>query len=187
MRTVIALSALAILATASLPASTIEYSVAAVSTTTTGMNGASKTLYRYTFIPDGVDFQVDQALDIEFSSSVFSELSSGSAGSAFDLLLLQPNNPPQAPGIFSALATVSSPSLQTISVNALFIGPGLPGPLPYSINQFNSQGAFVRSISSGTTVPVPASTPEPSTALLVVLALATGSSASVLRKKLNII
>jgi hypothetical protein len=142
----------------SLSANTIiQFQVAAVGTT------GGQTLYRYTYAISGVAFVANEELDIQFAPALFGQISNGVAPAGFDLLLFQPNNPPQAAGDYSALATVDHPSLAgPFSVDFTFTGPGTPGSQAYSINQFDSNLNFVGVVTSGGTTASPVSgVPEP--------------------------
>jgi hypothetical protein len=123
----------------------------------------------YQYFVSGFDFLVNQALDIQFGqvgpNNLFGQLSNGKAPAGFDLILFQPNNPPQAPGDYSALALVNHPSLTgTFSVEFTLTGTGVPGSQVFTISQFDSNGNFVSLLASGNTqlagsgaVPEPAS------------------------------
>jgi uncharacterized protein (TIGR03437 family) len=158
----------------SLSATTVQYQVSISGTT-----GA------YQYFVSGFDFRVNgpcvnpihpsatectDELDIEFDPNLFDQISNGLAPAGFNLLLFQPNNPPKAPGDYSALgvvAIVDHASLAgTFSVDFTF-NPGVTpgGPLcpprsdPFSqcffINQFDSNGIFEGVVASGVTVPAP--------------------------------
>src|SRR5437764_919742 len=47
-------------------------------------------LYRYNYTVSGIQFQVNQELDIRFDPAKYGTLSNGIAPAGFDLLLLQP-------------------------------------------------------------------------------------------------
>jgi hypothetical protein len=101
-------------------------------------------------------------LDIQFDPTMFGQLLNGVAGTGFDLLLLQPNNPPQAPGDYSALAIIDHPSLGgPFRVDFTLTGPLGSGSQPYSILQFDSSGNFEGSVLTGITVPLNTAVPEP--------------------------
>lgn len=170
MRILIGLSFLAGLMTVHLPAATIQFQVSTV-----GVTGTGDTLFRYNYFLSGFDFLTNQALDIQFSPTLFRTLSNGVVGTGFDLFLFLPDNPPGASGDYSAMATVDHPSLaQTFQVDFTYTGTGSPGAQFYSVNQFNANGGFVGVLSSGNTIPVSSSVPEPSGLLLSGLGLLTG-------------
>ena len=131
--------------------------------------GAPPPLERYTYTYDmsGITLLANQELDIVFSAALYTTLSNGVVSSGFDLMLLQPNNPPGAPGHFSALAlsnigVVPGPW----SVDFLFNGPGTPGSQPFFINQYDASGRFITTLESGTTQNS-AQVPEPGTFMLL--------------------
>lgn len=163
--------------------------------TTTGTTG----IYQYTV--SGFGFSANQpclsdsvpagnpglecfdVLDIEFDPNVFSQISNGVAPAGFDVLLFQPNNPPQAPGDYIAEAIVNQPSLNGIfSVDFALTGNGTPGSQQYSIDQFDTAGLFMGAVpldASGATVGntvLPATaTPEPASLSLCGAAFIAGS------------
>ena len=151
---------LSALLTVSLSASPIlQYQV-----TTNGTTGT------YHYFVSGFDFLANQELDIQFgqlgSANLFGVLSNGKAPAGFDLMLFQPNNPPQAPGDYSALALVNHPSLTgTFSVDFTLTGTGVPGPQSFTISQFDSNGMFVSLLASGTTQLEGSGAPEPASFL----------------------
>jgi hypothetical protein len=134
----------------------------------------------YTYFLSGFDYRANQPclnnpallcddeLDIQFpvtSPVIFEQLSNGVAGPGFDLLLFQPNNPPQAQGDYSALATVDHPPLAgPFKVDFTFTGSGTPGSQEFSISQFDvNTGSFQNAIvaSGFTTALVSSTVPEP--------------------------
>jgi hypothetical protein len=126
-------------------------------------NGATAT---YQYFVSGFDFLVNQELDIQFgqlgSSNIFGLLSNGKAPAGFDVMLFQPNNPPQAPGDYSALAVVDHPSLSgPFSVDVTLTGTGVLGSQFFTISQFDSNGMFVSVLASGSTEPQGSDAPEP--------------------------
>jgi hypothetical protein len=130
-------------------------------------NGTTGT---YQYFVSGFDFLANEELDIQFgqpgSNNVFGQLSNGKAPAGFNLLLFQPNNPPQAPGDYSALAVVGHPSLAgTFSVDFTLTGTGVPGSQSFSISQFDSNGNFVSLAASGTTQLLGSGVPEPASFL----------------------
>ena len=142
-------------------------------------NGTTET---YKYFVSGFDFLANQELDIQFgqlgSSNVFGHLSNGKAPAGFDVMLFQPNNPPQAPGDYTALALVDHPSLSgTFSVDVTLIGTGVQagagvqGPQLFTISQFDSNGMFVSLLASGSTQLAGSATPEPASFLPCGMAL----------------
>ena len=137
------------------------------------------TVGTYHYFVGGFDFLVNEALDIQFgqlgSNNLFGQLSNGVAPAGFDLKLFQPNNPPQAPGDYSALAMVDHPSLTgTFSVDFTLTGTGMPGSQVFSISQFDSNGKFVNLVASGSTQLVGSGVPEPAGFLPCGVALIIG-------------
>jgi hypothetical protein len=133
--------------------------------------------------PGNPAFECFDVLDIEFDPNVFSQISNGVAPAGFEVLLFQPDNPPQAPGDYIAEAMVNQPSLNgTFSVDFALTGNGTPGSQQYSINQFDTAGSFMGAVplnASGQTVGstvLPASgAPEPASLSLCGAALIMGS------------
>jgi hypothetical protein len=119
-------------------------------------------LYQIDYVVSGIQFQMNQELDIRFDPALFDSLSNGSAGPGFDVLLLQPDNPPGAFGDYSAMALVNSPSLSSMfRVVVRYHGAGSPGPQPFAINQFDANGRFVSVVDRGTTQSPLTFAPEP--------------------------
>ena len=112
------------LLTASLGASTlIQYDLTAL-----GGNA-----YRYTYHTNGLNLLVNYELDILFDAALYGSLSNGVTPAGFDLLLLQPNQPVGAQGVFNALALVDQPSALSFSVDFTFLGAGSPGPQEFAV------------------------------------------------------
>jgi hypothetical protein len=168
----------------SLSASIIQFEVTTSGGTNGTANGATGT---YQFFVSGFVFRANQpctnnpalecseALDIQFDPTMFGQLSNGVAPAGFDLLLFQPNNPPQAPGDYSALALVDQPSVAgQFSVDFTFIGPGTPGSQAFSIDQFDSNGGFQGVVATGETAPLASGAPEPSSVSLIAAGLMAG-------------
>ncbi len=142
--------------------------------------------FEISYVVSGFAFQANQALDIEFAPSLYANLTNASAGSGFSVIVFQPNSPPGVPGDYTALALHDNPSLsQAFTVDVTFLGPVMPGSQPFSIDQFDSTGAFVSTVSSGvTTNQVPQSvTPEPGTPFLVALGLVLCTLAGVGKRR----
>src|SRR5450631_4002936 len=128
---------LSVLSSFRLSAGTIQFQL-----TTNGTTGT------YVYFLSGFDFRANapcgspihplatgcsDELDIEFDPSVFSGLSNGVAPADFDLAVFQPNNPPSAPGDYSALALLDHASLAGPFSVAFTLFPGqLPGPQTFS-------------------------------------------------------
>jgi hypothetical protein len=176
----------------SLSASIIQYEVTTTGGTNGSANGATGT---YQFFLSGFVFRANEpcannpaltcsdALDIEFDPTMFGQLSNGVAPTGFDLLLFQPNNPPQAPGDYSALALVDHPSLAgQFSVDFTFIGQGTPGSQAFSIDQFDSHGGFQGVVATGETAPLATGAPEPSSVSLIAAGLMAGGILLALRR-----
>jgi hypothetical protein len=131
-------------------------SAASITSTVTNLN---TNLFRYTYTVSNFSFQINQELDIRFDPTLYTNLANGTAPANFNVVLLQPNSPQGVPGDFTALSTINNPSLNgQFSVDVNYLGFGTPGPQPFMINQFNSDGQFVSTLESGFVV-----TPEPST------------------------
>jgi hypothetical protein len=172
---------LSALSSFSLSAGTIQFQL-----TTNGTTGT------YVYFLSGFDFRANapcgspihplatgcsDELDIDFDPSVFSGLSNGVAPADFDLAVFQPNNPPSAPGDYSALALLDHASLAGPFSVAFTLFPGqLPGPQTFSIRQFanNGNGSFEGIVESGTTAPVGSGVPEPASSSLSGTALVLG-------------
>lgn len=140
---------------ATLQAATIQFQVVDL--------GAN--LHRYDYFISGYTFQQGQELDISFDPTQYGTLSKGVAPSGFNLLLLQPNNPPGGDGLYSATALANSPSLGgTFSVDFTFSGTGQPAAQPFVIGYFDQSGIHI--LQSGSTAPIMQGIPEPNSFLL---------------------
>jgi hypothetical protein len=159
---------------------------------TTGSTGT------YTYSLSGFDYRANQpcsnnaallcddVLDIQFAVApppqqnllqpavIFGQLSNGAAGTGFELLLFQPNNPPQSQGDYIALATVDHPSLSgPFTVDFTFSGSGVPGSQPFTISQYDLAGAFENVVFSGSTTAT-TTAPEPVSFLFCSVGLISG-------------
>lgn len=126
--------------------------------------------YLYTYSINIANLSANQGIYIEFDPTVYNSLSDGTADSDFTLVLQQPNNPPGAPGAYSAKADVNNPSLAgPFSVQVSFLaGSGQWASQPWEIQQFNSDGVVTGVVESGNTgLSIATNTPEPATATLV--------------------
>lgn len=134
-------------------------------------------LFRYTYFLSGVTFPANQELDVFFDPLLYGSLSNGKAPSGFDVLLVQPNNPPGTFGEYSVLALVNNPSLAgTFSVDFTFLKPGQqPGPQPFAIGTFSTNGFNNIPGSPGVTTPQAATNvPEPTSLLLAAVGILMG-------------
>jgi hypothetical protein len=130
-------------------------------------------LFTYTYTVSGFDLLANQDIDIQFDQTIYSMLSNGVADSDFNLVLLQPNNPPGSAGDYSALALVDNPSLAgPFSVQVSFLNGVVnpPASQPYLLEQF-SNGTYQSTFGNGSISIVP----EPSSAVLVLLGCAAGA------------
>jgi hypothetical protein len=152
----------------------VSMSAGTVESHVTPLGGAS---YEYNFILSGFAFQPHEELDVRFDPATFIALSNGVGPSGYNVVVLQPNNPPGVAGDYTALALIANPSTAgSFSVQAVYSGPGKPGSLPFFLEQFNSDDVFVSTVSAGFTTPVTATSdvPEPATLTLVSASLILG-------------
>ena len=172
-RTVLLAFLLAFLLTGRLSATTILYQASPL-----GGN-----VFQLTYLVNDLTFSANQELDIEFDPALFSLLSNGTAGSDFDLLLFQPNNPLGSVGLYAALALIDNPSLSSpFQVNAVYLGPGSPGPQRFSLAEFDGNRELRQVLQTGSTTQ---SSPEPSVWSLTVLGLiACGACRASLRRRI---
>lgn len=142
-------------------AASITFDVDVVGTTGTG-----ETLYRYTYSFASLTLGEDTEVDIRFSPTVYGMLLNPVAPLGFDVLVLQPNNPPGTFGDYSALAMVDNPPLDgPFTVDFTLLGSAVPGSQQFFINQIADDGTVTR-LDSGFTTPIGA-VPEPATFVLV--------------------
>jgi hypothetical protein len=99
-------------------------------------------------------------------------------------MLFQPNDPVLAAGDYSAYALVANPSLAgPFSVNfTLTPGGPTPGAQTFFIEQFDNNG-FFEGLTTGTTVLLGNSTPEPASWQLTALVLVAGGITLAVRSK----
>ena len=124
------------------------------------VNGQS--LFRNSYVALDFSLQLNQALEIEFDQAQYGTLSNAQGPANFNLLLLQPNNPPGVAGLFSALALNIAQPPMSFGVNYIFLGTGQPSTQRFFINQFDAAGSLVSTITSGVTTPPSSVIPEPS-------------------------
>lgn len=163
MRTLLLLSVMGALVTVA-PAASISFEVTDL--------GGNQFRYSYTFT--GLSLQANQEIDIRFDPALYANLSNGIAPPQFDLLVLQPNNPPGTFGDYSILSLINNPDLTgNFSVEFQFLGSGQPGAQPYLINEYDATGDFVGTVGRGMTQTAadPADVPEPQSLWLVGLSL----------------
>lgn len=138
--------------------------------------------YRITYSLYGFSFLLNQELDIQFDPGMYQGLSNGIGPVSFDVLLLQPNNPPGTFGVFSALALVDRPAASGgFSVDITMTGFGRPGVQRFAINQLDEHGLLVSSMDSGYTRA--GTVPEPATSLPAAVALLVGSVSIAVRRR----
>jgi len=162
MRTLCRLLIITGILAVNLLSATIEFDVSIVGTAPGG-----ETLYRYIYLLEnlGVPVQENTEIDIRFDPGLFGMLLNPVAPPEFDVLLLQPNNPPGTFGDYSILALTDNPPLAgPFSVDFTFTGPGTPGSQPFFINLIDPVSGAITPIDSGTTTPAGGTVvPEPGT------------------------
>jgi|SRR5581483_636167 len=173
-----------IVTAAAINAATISYRINPV-----GLDSTGDMVYMYTYNVSELTLQSNQELDIYFDPSIFDTLSDPVAGSEFQTVLAQPNNPPGAPGDFGIIPNSDNTVVTgPFSVEFTLNGSAPAGSQPYTITQFLPSGVAIGVIASGTTVPaggVPTPEPDPivftGTALLFGLVLGAARSRSARR------
>jgi hypothetical protein len=139
--------------------------------------------YRYNYTLSGFALQANQELDIRFDPAIYTGLSNGVAPSDYDLLVLQPNNPPGTAGDYRAFALVNNPSLAgPFSVDVTLQNGASPDSQPFFVNQYSQAGLLLSSTAGGFTTSV-STVPEPATLSLGFLALIIGGAARALRRR----
>jgi hypothetical protein len=149
-------------------------------------SGDSLGLDHYSYFVNGITLQANQELEFQFPPNLFGTLSNGIAGNGFELVLLQPNNPPGTFGDYGVLALGNyTTSTRMFGVDFVYLGAGEPGPQPYSINQFDQNGNFISTVESGMTEPASQTEiPEPASfAPLVAGLLAMGGALWSVRRR----
>jgi hypothetical protein len=142
--------------------------------------GSPDNVYRYTYLFTG-SIAANQEIDIQFDPGLFSHLMNATASSGFDLLLLQPNNPPGVPGDLSALALNNISGPGTLGVDVVYLGTGIPGVQTFFVNTFGPGGELTL-VESGSTVSASA-VPEPNTFLFTGGTFVICCSAILLRRR----
>ncbi len=163
----IALSAgllLSICASPALPA-TIQYQAVDIN--------PAQNLWQYDYFVSGTTFTVNQSFTIFFDYHTFSNLQNPqpAASSDWNAIVLQPDLNLPDNGAYDGLALVNDPSLAaTFQVQFKWLGSGMPGSQPFTINQFDSAGNLIAVLETGNTVPFtpPSTVPEPRAGLLFI-------------------
>jgi len=170
---------------ASLHAGTVSYDLSVLPYAPPADAPAGSTMVQFTYYLSNFTFQANQELDIEFDPTLYGTMSNGQAPDGFALNLFQPDNPPGATGDFSALATVDMPTVAgAFTADVVFFGPGQPGPQPFSVNQFDDQGNFVTTITSGFATPAEnTAVPEPGSSWLSGVGLIMGAGWWIIRRR----
>jgi len=136
---------------------------------------------RYDYSISGITLQMNQDIDIRFDPALYGTLSNGVAPGEFNLLLLQPDNPPGTFGDYSALALADDPPFTgEFRVDFTYIGGGTPGSQPFFINQYDESRHLLATLASGTTV---AAVPEPTSFALLGVSLLTGAIIRAVRRR----
>ena len=124
--------------------------------------GSPDNVYRYTYLLSG-SIAAKPGGRYTIRSRPVCRLMNATASSGFDVLLLQPNNPPGVPGDLSALALNNITGPSTLGVDVVYLGTGIPGVQPFFINTVGAGGELTL-VESGSTVSASA-VPEPGTFL----------------------
>jgi hypothetical protein len=138
-----------------------------------GLDSSGDPLFRYTYVLSGLPLTQFTEVDLRFDPDLYGTLSNPVAPADYDVLVLQPNNPPGVPGDYKPLSLVPNPTQAGLfSVDFTFFGPGPPGSQPFFINQYDPNFMLINSVGPSFTTPAnPAVVPEPGTLLLVGAAL----------------
>lgn len=168
MRITVLLLALAI----PVAAAEIQYSVTDLPDSVPGQD-----LWRYDYTLVGFTFLANQGFSIAFTPTLYLSLVTPPPGvpPAWDLLVLQPDAGIPSNGLYDALALSDNPPIGPLfAIEFVFAGPGIPGPQPYTLNQFDASGQLIGSLGSGQTIGPPgvSQIPEPASAALLVLGAA---------------
>jgi hypothetical protein len=138
---------------ANLSAGTVSYDFTVLPIAPPADAPAGSSMLQLTYLLSNFSLVANQELDISFDPTLYGTLSNGTAPSGFLLNLFQPDNPPGAPGDFSALALSGASVTGSFSTDVVYFGSGQPAAQSYSINQFNTDGSFASEVTSGFTTP----------------------------------
>ncbi|MBV8820156.1 MAG: hypothetical protein JO022_17480 [Acidobacteriaceae bacterium] len=162
-------------------ASTIQFQVAEI-----GTNASGQAIDRFTYSTNGITLDQNEAVDLSFDRSRFSDLTNPVVPAGFVSNLAQPDNPLGLDGDFiispqSGAATLSGP----FSVDFTFIGSGVPDVQAFTIYEFDPQTGFIVSVlETGTTTPGGvAGTPEPASFATCGVLLAVGGMMWAVRRR----
>jgi hypothetical protein len=171
-----------VVTTASTNAATISYDISQV-----GLDVSGNMVYNYTYTVSGITLQSTQELDLFFDPAVFNTLSDPVAASAFQTILIQPNNPPGAPGDFGLIPNADNTVLDgPFSIDFTLTGPVIPGSQSYTITQYLSNGVSIGVVASGTTIPIAVTAvPEPSLTTFMGMGLLLGMAVGVSRCRIS--
>lgn len=129
-------------------------------------------LWQYRYQVSDFIFNTDFGFSIFFDPSLYQSLQEPPplVNADWDIIVLQPDPVIPDSGFYDALALVNGASLaDPFTLNVAWLG-GLdtsPGPQPFQVNEFDSQGNLLRVVESGQTVPVGQPVDEPPTLLLI--------------------
>jgi hypothetical protein len=177
---VLAVVLLAGLLAGSVSGASIQYEVSTIG------DWLGEPMYRFNYSFTGGPLNAGTEIDIRFPQSMYKTIWNGQAGWEFDVLLLQPNNPPGAVGVLSLLAFFDTGAvIDPFSVDFLLAPGGSFGPQDFYINEYDPWTLeFLGTVESGVTTAVstepPSHVPEPSALVLAGLGLAI---VGVLRKR----
>ncbi len=164
--------AMAGLISSSAPAGTIRFDAAPIGSQP-GKYRVAANAFQITYTLEDFAFPANGELDIRFDPATYVKLWGGMTPADFDLVLLQPNNPPGTSGDFSVMALVDRPRFSgEFSVMVLMAGDNRPGEQDFVINQLDEHGVILSRISTGQTLE--STVPEPATLPVVCAALLGG-------------
>jgi PEP-CTERM motif len=145
---------------------------------TTQISGSE---WQYTYTLTGTPLDANQAFTIFFDPAVTSNLVDNSldatdptstAAENWLSFTIQYDPVLSSDAFYTALALVDDPTAEAFTVLFDYTGTGMPGSQAFSIDQYDDAGNFVSNLQTGETTPLSVTTPEPSSWLLLVLAIA---------------